>query len=66
MDNELTICTVIMAGGLGAARITSGDKIFLLNENESTYIHAGVVYALQNQGTADLKLFRQGKLCSFL
>lgn len=49
-----------------AVRVTSGDKIFLFYENESTYIHAGVVYALQNQGTADLKLSKQGKLCSFL
>ncbi len=57
---------VIMPGRSGAVRVTSGDKIFLFYENESTYIHAGVVYALQNHGTADLKPFRQGKLCSFL
>lgn len=57
---------VIMPSRSVAVRVTSGDKIFLFYENESTYIHAGVVYALQNQGTADLKLSKQGKLCSFL
>lgn len=54
----MTICTVIMAGGSGAVRVTNGDKIFLLYENESTYIHVGVVHALKNPGKVDLELIK--------
>lgn len=32
----------------GTAKVTNGDKTFLLSENESTYIPVGVVHALEN------------------
>jgi len=40
----------------GQARVTNGDKTFLLSENESTYIPVGVVHALENPGKAELEL----------
>lgn len=40
----------------GTARVTNGDKIFLLSENESTYIPIGVTHALENPGKVDLEL----------
>jgi len=40
----------------GAAKVTNGDKTFLLSENESTYISVGVVHALENPGKVDLEL----------
>jgi len=40
----------------GTARVTNGDKTFLLCENESTYIPIGVVHALENIGKVDLEL----------
>ena len=40
----------------GAARVTNGEKKFLLSENESTYIPVGVVHALENPGKVDLEL----------
>ena len=40
----------------GTARVTNGDKTFLLLENESTYIPAGVVHALENPGKVKLEL----------
>ena len=40
----------------GTARVTNGDEIFLLAENESTYIPIGVVHALENPGKVDLEL----------
>jgi mannose-1-phosphate guanylyltransferase len=40
----------------GTARVTNGDKIFLLSENESTYIPIGVVHSLENPGKVDLEL----------
>lgn len=40
----------------GTARVTNGDKTFLLSENESTYIPVGVVHALENPGKVDLEL----------
>lgn len=40
----------------GTARVTSGDKTFLLSENESTYIPIGVVHALENPGKVELEL----------
>jgi mannose-1-phosphate guanylyltransferase len=40
----------------GTARVTKGDKIFLLSENESTYIPIGVVHALENPEKFDLEL----------
>ena len=38
----------------GAAKVTNGDKTFMLSENESTYIPVGVVHALENSGTLPL------------
>ena len=32
----------------GSAKVTNGEKTFLLSENESTYIPVGAVYALEN------------------
>ena len=40
----------------GKARVTNGDKTFLLSENESTYIPVGVVHSLENPGKEELKL----------
>ncbi len=40
----------------GTARITNGDKEFLLYENQSTYIPAGVKHRLENPGVMDLEL----------
>lgn len=40
----------------GTAKVTNGENTFLLNKNESTYIPAGVVHALENPGKVDLEL----------
>jgi mannose-1-phosphate guanylyltransferase len=40
----------------GLARVTNGDKIFLLKENQSTYIPLGEVHALENPGKTELQL----------
>ena len=40
----------------GSAKVTNGDKQFLLSENESTYIPIGVVHALENPGKVELEL----------
>jgi mannose-1-phosphate guanylyltransferase len=40
----------------GTARVTNGEKVFLLSENESTYIPIGVVHALENPGKVELEL----------
>jgi mannose-1-phosphate guanylyltransferase len=40
----------------GTAKVSQGDKVFLLSENESTYIPIGVVHALENPGKVDLEL----------
>jgi len=40
----------------GEARVTNGDKTFLLSENESTYIPVGVIHALENPGKVELEL----------
>ena len=40
----------------GTARVTNGDKIFLLSENESTYIPTGTVHALENPGIELLEI----------
>ena len=40
----------------GTARVTNGDKTFLLSENESTYIPIGIVHALENPGKVELEL----------
>jgi mannose-1-phosphate guanylyltransferase/mannose-6-phosphate isomerase len=40
----------------GTARITNGDKDYLLSENQSTYIPIGVVHSLENPGKIPLEL----------
>ena len=40
----------------GAAKVTNGDEIFLLCENESTYIPVGVLHSLENPGETVLEL----------
>ncbi|OZI30197.1 mannose-1-phosphate guanylyltransferase/mannose-6-phosphate isomerase [Bordetella genomosp. 10] len=40
----------------GTARVTRGDEIFLLTENQSTYIPLGVKHRLENPGSIDLEL----------
>ena len=40
----------------GTARVTNGDEVMLLHENESTYIPAGTVHRLENPGVIDLEL----------
>ena len=40
----------------GTAKVTRGDEVFLLHENESTYIHAGIKHRLENPGKIALEL----------
>lgn len=40
----------------GTARVTNGEKVFLLGTNESTYIKAGTQHRLENPGTLALVL----------
>ena len=40
----------------GIAKVTNGEKTFLLSENESTYIPVGTVHALENPGKTVLEL----------
>ncbi len=40
----------------GTARVTRGDEILLLSENESTYIPLGVKHRLENPGKVPLEL----------
>ena len=40
----------------GSAKVTDGDKTFLLSENESTYIPIGVIHALENPGNVPLEI----------
>ena len=40
----------------GTARITKGDEIFILGENESTYIPLGTKHRLENPGKIPLEL----------
>lgn len=40
----------------GTAQVTIGDKVFLLSENESTYIPIGVVHSLANPFEAPLRI----------
>lgn len=40
----------------GTARITNGEKTYLLTENQSTYIPSGEVHALENPGKIPLEL----------
>ncbi len=40
----------------GTAKVTNGDKTFLMSENESTYIPLGQIHALENPGVLPLEL----------
>ena len=40
----------------GTARITRGDEVFLLSENQSTYIPLGTTHRLENPGTLPLDI----------
>jgi mannose-1-phosphate guanylyltransferase/mannose-6-phosphate isomerase len=40
----------------GIAKVTNGDKVFLLEENQSTYIPIGVKHRLENPGKTDLEM----------
>jgi len=40
----------------GTARITNGEESFLLYENQSTYIPAGIRHRLENPGVIELEL----------
>lgn len=40
----------------GSARGTNGDDVFLISENESTYIPAGVAHARENPGCILLEI----------
>jgi len=40
----------------GIAKVTNGDDVFILSENESTYIPAGTIHALENHGETILEL----------
>lgn len=40
----------------GTARITRGDEVFMLGENQSTYIGIGVKHRIENPGTVPLHI----------
>ena len=40
----------------GTAKVTNGEEVFLLNENQSTYIPIGVKHRLENPGDSDLEM----------
>jgi mannose-1-phosphate guanylyltransferase len=40
----------------GTAKVTNGEKTFLVSENESTYIPIGQVHALENPGVLPLEI----------
>lgn len=40
----------------GTAEVTRGEDVFLVRENESTYIHLGEVHSLKNPGLIPLEL----------
>lgn len=40
----------------GTARVTNGEKTYLVTENQSTYIPIGQVHSLENPGVIDLEL----------
>lgn len=40
----------------GTAQVTNGEKTYLVSENESTFIPAGTVHALENPGVILLEL----------
>ena len=40
----------------GTAKVTRGDDVFMLSENESTYIPLGTTHRLENPGTIPLEI----------
>ena len=40
----------------GTAKVTNGEKTFILSENESTYIPVGIIHALENPGKVPLEI----------
>jgi mannose-1-phosphate guanylyltransferase / mannose-6-phosphate isomerase len=40
----------------GTARVTRGDEVFLLEENQSTYIPVGMKHRIENPGTETLEI----------
>jgi mannose-1-phosphate guanylyltransferase/mannose-6-phosphate isomerase len=40
----------------GTARVTRGDEVFLLGENQSTFIPMGTTHRLENPGKVPLHL----------
>jgi mannose-1-phosphate guanylyltransferase/mannose-6-phosphate isomerase len=40
----------------GTAKVTNGERVFLLEENQSTYIPIGVKHRLENPGKTDLEM----------
>ena len=40
----------------GIAKVTNGENIFLLEENQSTFIPIGVKHRLENPGKKDLEM----------
>jgi len=40
----------------GTARVTRGEDVFILSENESTYIPIGVNHRLENPGAIPLEI----------
>jgi mannose-1-phosphate guanylyltransferase len=40
----------------GTAKVTNGDKTFLVTENQSTHIPVGIVHALENPGKLPLEM----------
>jgi len=40
----------------GTAKVTNGEDVFLLEENQSTYIPIGVKHRLENPGKSDLEM----------
>jgi mannose-1-phosphate guanylyltransferase / mannose-6-phosphate isomerase len=40
----------------GTARVTRGDEVFLLGENESTYLPVGITHRLENPGKVQLEV----------
>ncbi|MCG6861376.1 MAG: mannose-1-phosphate guanylyltransferase/mannose-6-phosphate isomerase [Chromatiaceae bacterium] len=40
----------------GTARVTNGDEVFLLTENQSTYIPVGATHRLENPGAIPLEI----------
>ncbi len=40
----------------GSARVTKGEEVFMVNENESTFIPIGTIHALENPGVIPLEM----------